>query len=427
MIWLLAKIWTSLAIAALLGVLIGWLTRGIGLKKRVLRAEMRLAEITKHRDELATQVDALQAQSARREDAPRPVQAVASVNGNGQALQVELAQRDQRLKALTDELARSKAELERLQHSAQQQENAKATAIAAAASLAIPTAAAAASSSAADPAPPADGQNLAAEFAALQKSREELVWRNRYLETRVGVLERAAEKANSLAGTNTAAPASDPGSEKEAFMRERDQLVEQVRALKERVATLESAPAPATSAAAPGRSAETDQELARLRWRNRYLESRLDYLEGRRETEQAATPQAASAPAAAEVIPPAVARPEPEPEPTPEAELAPPASSEPARLAEPVPAILPEEPLRLSAPRDPGPDRLTTIAGIGPLIEGALNRLGIFHYDQIASWTPSQAMWVSDALGFPGRVQQEGWGQQARSILMGSEISQVTS
>jgi predicted flap endonuclease-1-like 5' DNA nuclease len=407
MIWLLAKIWASLAIAALLGIIIGWLTRGIGLKKRVLRAEMRLAEITKHRDELATQVDALQMQAARREDAPRPVQAVASVNANGQALQAELAQRDQRLKTLTDELARSKAELERLQQSAQRQETARL----ATAALATPSAAATPASDAT--ALPA-GTDLAAEFAALQKSREELVWRNRYLETRIGVLERAAEKAAALAqagGASVAAAPANPGSEKEAFLRERDQLVNEVKSLKDKLASLSSAPAANTTGAA-SRRAETDQELARLRWRNRYLESRLDYLEGRRENEAAAAESAAAAPTA-----PAVT-------------LAPMAPSMPARDDPPAvitPPVLPEEPLRLTAPREPGPDRLTAIAGIGPLIEGALNRLGIFHYDQIASWTPSQAMWVSDALGFPGRVEQEGWGQQARAILLGSEVSQVTS
>lgn len=417
MIWLLAKIWGSLAIAALLGLIIGWLSRGIGLKKRVLRAQMELAEMAKDRDEQRAQSEALQAQLARREDAPRPVAAVTAVNGNGQALQAELAQRDLRLKLLTDELARSKAELERLQLAGQRQDNAAKPA--APMDAVLPTGQVAA----APAAPAADGRtpDLAAELAALQKSREELVWRNRYLETRVGVLERAAEKASIAA---TPATQVEPGSEKETFMREREGLMAEVKSLKERLAQSQAS---ITSAApSPQRTAETDQELARLRWRNRYLESRLDYLEGRRESETgAATPAAGTsaspAPTEQQDSPPVTDR-VMQPGPTVVTDLA---SGEMADTATPVARVhfLPEEPVRLTAPEDPGPDALTAITGIGPLIEGALNRLGIFHYAQLASWTPAQAMWVSDAIGFPGRVEQEGWGQQARALLLTRAIS----
>ena len=44
-----------------------------------------------------------------------------------------------------------------------------------------------------------------------------------------------------------------------------------------------------------------------------------------------------------------------------------------------------------------------------------LHRLGYFHFDQIAAWTPEEVAWVDENLeGFHGRVTREGWVEQAR-------------
>lgn len=63
------------------------------------------------------------------------------------------------------------------------------------------------------------------------------------------------------------------------------------------------------------------------------------------------------------------------------------------------------------------PDKLSEIAGIGASIEARLFTLGIFHHDQIASWSVEQADWVSTEIGFAGRVVRENWVKQA-AILM---------
>lgn len=61
------------------------------------------------------------------------------------------------------------------------------------------------------------------------------------------------------------------------------------------------------------------------------------------------------------------------------------------------------------------PDDLKAIGGIGPKLEKVLNGLGVWTYAQIADWTPAQAAWVDDKLGFAGRIGRDDWiGQAAR-------------
>jgi NADH-quinone oxidoreductase subunit E len=69
----------------------------------------------------------------------------------------------------------------------------------------------------------------------------------------------------------------------------------------------------------------------------------------------------------------------------------------------PVPAAEPEEPREpkdpgrpelLDAPREDKTDDLTVISGIGKAIQTMLNKLGVYHYDQIASWSDEEAAWI---------------------------------
>jgi len=70
--------------------------------------------------------------------------------------------------------------------------------------------------------------------------------------------------------------------------------------------------------------------------------------------------------------------------------------------------------------RDGVPDDLKVIKGIGPQNEARLNALGVFHFDQIAAWTPEEARWVGSYLAFPGRIEREGWIAQARGLASGA-------
>ncbi len=76
-------------------------------------------------------------------------------------------------------------------------------------------------------------------------------------------------------------------------------------------------------------------------------------------------------------------------------------------------------PLGLAAARNGQPDDLKLIKGIGPQNEGLLHGLGIWHFDQIASWTAEHASWVGSYLAFPGRIEREEWVDQAKILAKG--------
>jgi predicted flap endonuclease-1-like 5' DNA nuclease len=62
-------------------------------------------------------------------------------------------------------------------------------------------------------------------------------------------------------------------------------------------------------------------------------------------------------------------------------------------------------------------DDLKLISGIGPANERELYQLGIFHFWQIAEWTPENILWVSDHIRFPKRIVRENWVAQAIKLM----------
>jgi len=73
--------------------------------------------------------------------------------------------------------------------------------------------------------------------------------------------------------------------------------------------------------------------------------------------------------------------------------------------------------LRLDGPRGGVADDLKKIRGIGPQMEQVCNKLGFYHFDQLASWTAKEVSWVDDNLeGFQGRVVRDEWVKQARVL-----------
>ncbi len=80
------------------------------------------------------------------------------------------------------------------------------------------------------------------------------------------------------------------------------------------------------------------------------------------------------------------------------------------------PAGATAKPAGMAGPRDGKGDDLKILNGVGPKIEKTLHELGIFHFGQIASWTPAEVRWVSDHLAFPGRIERERWVEQARTL-----------
>lgn len=79
-------------------------------------------------------------------------------------------------------------------------------------------------------------------------------------------------------------------------------------------------------------------------------------------------------------------------------------------------------PPALDAPRDGKPDDLKQIKGVGPKLEELLHSLGIWHFDQIASWSEAELAWVDEHLdGFRGRATRDRWIEQARILAEGGE------
>lgn len=97
----------------------------------------------------------------------------------------------------------------------------------------------------------------------------------------------------------------------------------------------------------------------------------------------------------------------------------PPADTPPADVpAAPAPPSGGQSPF-LSAPDGPADD-LSRIKGIGPKLSARLAELGVFHYSQIAGWTPEQLAQVDAQLGnFQGRPERDQWQSQARLLASG--------
>jgi large subunit ribosomal protein L15 len=72
-------------------------------------------------------------------------------------------------------------------------------------------------------------------------------------------------------------------------------------------------------------------------------------------------------------------------------------------------------PAGLDAPKGK-PDDLKKIGGVGPKLEGALNELGVYHYWQIAEFTPENVAWVDGYLSFKGRIDRDDWIGQAKAL-----------
>jgi len=102
----------------------------------------------------------------------------------------------------------------------------------------------------------------------------------------------------------------------------------------------------------------------------------------------------------------------------------PPVAAEPQEpeLPPDLPAM---RPLTLPGPRNGVPDNLQRIRGIGQKNEELLNSLGIYHFGQIAAWTPAEARWVASHLAFPERIERDDWIGQAIILATGGDTGYV--
>ncbi|MEM0986891.1 MAG: hypothetical protein AAGJ32_11635 [Pseudomonadota bacterium] len=294
MIWLATHIWMLLAAAGLTGLFLGLGIRGLMLGGKARRAMVERDVALTELDRAKSEIEALYA--AQRQ--ARPVPAVAN-NGSSELLE----DRAREIDGLNAQLAEARREIESLKaERSDSGEGGSSAAMlagaAAAGALAGAGARAGAGAGASDGAP-----------AAPEDGEASLEWRNRYLESRVRRLEEelaaAVPSEASGAGGETAEPApaeaADPGAGidptdlakmrwQNGYMQTRVRVLEDKLTLATAKALSPVADGPedvspqATDvtpehASASKPSETTDEEVARLRWRNRYLEGRLAYLE----------------------------------------------------------------------------------------------------------------------------------------------------
>jgi predicted flap endonuclease-1-like 5' DNA nuclease len=213
-----------------------------------------------------------------------------------------------------------------------------------------------------------DGARIAELEAQLQQERDEL------------------EVTRSKATADLAMTADAGDGEGSVAWRNR-YLESRVRFLEGKLTDLEAAAAPEQP------KEDTNDEGTRLRWRNRYLEGRVKYLE---EELVRGDHIVVTLPTPAPVYPSA-------------------AAGGVATLERPM-ASTGTKPAMLATPRDGHGDNLKDIAGIGPKLEKMLQSLGVYHFDQIASWTPAEIDWVNSAISFRGRIERERWVEQAQRL-----------
>ncbi|WP_417689530.1 NADH-quinone oxidoreductase subunit E [Roseibium sp.] len=89
--------------------------------------------------------------------------------------------------------------------------------------------------------------------------------------------------------------------------------------------------------------------------------------------------------------------------------------------AEPAADVAEKAPELLKEARGGKADDLKQLKGVGPKLEATLNELGFFHFDQVAAWTAEEVAWVDSRLKFKGRIERDGWIEQAKTLASGGE------
>lgn len=416
---LIEYIWVAIAAAGLLGFLVSWVLRGMMLAGKKRRAtverDVALTELEQVRGEL----DSLYAAQRKQKES-----AATSTLAGGEEQGANLAR-------MSAELEAAKAELAALKSSREAQ--------------------------------------APEDQAPVEADASDLVSRNQYLEERVWDLESQIHEMGSADKPADAESDEAPNGDESKLEWQVDYLKMRVASLEEKL--IEAGDAQAQYASAPPpQNAAADEELARLRWRNRYLEGRLAYFEE--------APEATDDDETARDVSPA---PELVPDLSPDetdagehvAEADGPGFEAGAGQAEdqeehPAERMLralgpdtsddaddnmadddaeadtsetdmsesagddvsgsdasgsdagtddelPEAPQAKDKP-DGDADDLTLITGIGPRIQRILNDFGVWHFSQVADWSPANEAWVDRELNLAGRVSREGWVHQAREL-----------
>ena len=89
-----------------------------------------------------------------------------------------------------------------------------------------------------------------------------------------------------------------------------------------------------------------------------------------------------------------------------------------AKAAEPKKEAKKESAPKKAAPKkDAAGDDLSKISGVGPVIVGKLEKLGITTFQQIADFTADDIARIDEELNFKGRIERDDWVAQAKQFL----------
>ncbi len=64
-------------------------------------------------------------------------------------------------------------------------------------------------------------------------------------------------------------------------------------------------------------------------------------------------------------------------------------------------------------------DDLKVLSGVGPALEKKLHEAGVTTFAQIAAWTDADIADMDEKLSFKGRIEREGWVEQAKELAKG--------
>ena len=73
-------------------------------------------------------------------------------------------------------------------------------------------------------------------------------------------------------------------------------------------------------------------------------------------------------------------------------------------------------PAKKAADAKGGSDDLKQLSGVGPALEKKLHDAGVTTFAQIAAWSPEDVAEMDEKLSFKGRIEREGWIDQAKKL-----------
>ncbi|MEM7598182.1 MAG: 50S ribosomal protein L21 [Pseudomonadota bacterium] len=96
-------------------------------------------------------------------------------------------------------------------------------------------------------------------------------------------------------------------------------------------------------------------------------------------------------------------------------------TKKPAKKAEPKAEPKTEAPKKAApkaAAKSDGDD-LKQLSGVGPALEKKLHENGVTTFAQVAAWTEDDVAAMDEKLSFKGRIEREGWIEQAKKLAEG--------